>query len=313
MPISEPRAVYTLDDLRRWPEVTAGLEFPLRLGVMGDPVAHSASPPMQNAALAAAGLPLRYTRLHIRPAELAEAFGLLPGAGFAGVNLTIPHKAAALPLLDEIDPLAARLGVVNTVRVEEDGRLHGFNTDGPGFVRAVREEFGFATGGKRVMILGAAGGAGRALAAQCLLEGCARLVLVNRTFEKGQALARELHAKFPERTAPHPGGAQVETVAWEELATPALLAELDLVVNTSSVGLKEDDVSPLPAEGLPAGLLVFDTVYRKDGTPTPLVAAARRAGLRAVGGHTLLLHQGVLAFEHWFGQSAPVEIMRGAL
>lgn len=307
MPFVEARAVYTIDDLRRWPEATAGLEFPLRLGVMGDPVAHSASPPMHDAALSTAGLPLRYARLHIRPAELAEALGLLAGTGFVGVNLTIPHKAAALPLLDAVDPSAVRLGVVNTVRVEADGRLRGFNTDGPGFVRAVRGEFGFELAGKRIMILGAAGGAGRALAAQCLLEGCGPLVLANRTFDKGQALARELRAKFPGHTAP------VEAVAWEGLAAPPLPAGLDLVVNTSPVGLQPGDISPLPAAGLPPGLFVFDTVYRKDGTPTPLVAAAREAGRRAVGGYALLLHQGALAFEHWFDRPAPVEVMRGAL
>ncbi len=311
------RAVYNLEDLRRWPEATAGLAHPLRLGVFGDPVAHSASPPMHDAALALLDLPTRYARIHVRAEELPKALGLLAPMGFTGVNLTIPHKAAALALLDAVDPRAARLGVVNTVRVEADGSLLGFNTDGPGFARAVREEFGCLLRGKQVMILGAAGGAGRALAAQCVLEGCARVVLVNRTPEKTRALERELRLGFQAEVASETGsaGTRLEVVEWER--APTMLsssdAEIDLVVNTTSIGLKTGDESPVAETYLRPGLLVFDTVYRSGGAPTPLVAAARRAGARTAGGLSLLLHQGVLAFEHWFNQPAPVEVMRRAL
>ena len=307
------QTVYTLEDLRRWPEATAGLAHPLRLAVFGDPVAHSASPPMHNAALAALGLPMRYARIHVRPDELAEALGLIAAQGFVGVNLTLPHKAAALSLLDEIDLHAVRLGAVNTVQVKPGGRLCGFNTDGPGFVQAVREEFGVGITGKAVMILGAAGGAGRALAAQCILEGCGRLVLVNRIFEKARMLAQDLHTRFPEMTAPREGGTSLEVVEWERAPTRSLLAALHLAVNTTSIGLRNEDASPFPVAVLPAGLFVFDTVYRSSGTPTPLVTAARGAGAQAAGGLALLLHQGALAFEHWFGQPPPVEIMRRAL
>ena len=268
---------------------------PLRLAVFGDPVAHSVSPPMQNSALLARGIDARYTRVHVRPEELAVALARIATAGFIGINLTIPHKTAALPLLDAIDPHAVRLGAVNTVRVETDGSLRGFNTDGPGFVRAVRAEFGMELRGTRVMILGAAGGAGRALATQCVLEGCRGVVLVNRTLAKARDLASTLAERFTSSRC------ELETIAWEHVACAGPLAGVDLVVNASSVGLRVGDDSPLPSPVIPPGLRVFDTVYRASGEPTPLLAAAREAGANAVGGLSLLLHQGALSFEHWFG------------
>lgn len=298
------REVYTLADLSDWSRATAGMQPALRLAVMGDPIAHSASPPMQNAALAEAGIDLGYTRLHIRPNERAEAMRLLAPAGFLGINVTLPHKTAILPLLDSLDPHAALLGAVNTVRVEQDGSLRGFNTDGPGFSRAVAAEFGMSLRGARVLILGAGGGAGRALAAQCASEGCARLALVNRTAGKVETLAEELRDRF---------GVGTRTMPWDSPFLESELNGVDLIVNTSSLGLQADDPSPLPTDALPPGVRVFDTVYRRGGTPTPLVAAARAVGLPVTGGLALLLHQGALAFEHWFGRPAPLETMRRAL
>lgn len=285
--------VFTLAELRDgWPA-----DGP-RLAVLGDPVAHSLSPPMHDAALSACGLPVRYDRLHVRAEELAETLGLLPARGFLGVNLTIPHKTAALGLLDELDDGVRRLGAVNTVRVEPGGRLRGFNTDGPGFARAVRESFGAELNGLSVMILGAGGGAGQALARQCAGAGCAGLFLVNRTAEKARALAGELAAV---------------AVPWEDDALAAALRETDLLVNASAVGLRAEDPCPVPAGSLRPGLRVFDTVYRRDGAPTALVHAARTAGALTADGLSLLLHQGALAFEIWFGRPAPLGAMRGAL
>ena len=257
---------------------------------------------MQNAALAACGIDGRYARLHIRAGELPAVLRLLAPAGFIGANLTIPHKVAALTLLDSLDPHAAYLGAVNTVRVEPDGTLRGFNTDGPGFSQAVSAEFGLSLRGARVLILGAGGGAGRALAAQCASESCARLGLVNRTFEKARDLAAQL-------------GERVETTAvpWNDASLAAALHDTDLVVNTTSLGLRSEDPSPLPRDCLSPSLRVFDTVYRSGNVDTPLVVEARAAGALAVGGFCLLLHQGALAFEHWFNQPAPLEIMRQAL
>lgn len=300
------RAVYTLADLRDWPTATAHARPPLRLAVIGDPVAHSVSPPMHNAALAAGGIDAGYTRLHIRPDELAAAFRLITRAGFIGVNLTLPHKVAALSLLDAVDLHAATLGAINTVRVNANGRLEGFNTDGPGFERAVRADFDADLRDLRVLVLGAGGGAGRALAAQCALAGCPRLVLVNRTVEKARALAETLRSRRASQT-------EILALAWDAAALAAALPETDLVVNASSIGLKPGDGSPLAGLAIPPRLLVFDTVYRTDHAPTPLVVAARHGGARAAGGMSMLLHQGALAFEHWFARPAPLELMRQAL
>ena len=300
------RDLYTVADLRDWPAATAGVQPPLRLAVFGDPVAHSASPPMQNAALAARGCDLRYTRVHVRPEELAEALQLAGRYGFIGVNLTIPHKEAGLSLVDALNCDAERLGVINTVRFErtaEGMRRRGVNTDGAGLARAGRTALGRGRAAVRVLILGAGGGAGRALATQCVEEGCSRLVLVNRTFEKTRALAGKLHS----------GATAVEALPWESAALRRVLADTDLVVNASALGLKPDDPSPLPPEIIPTRVRVFDTVYRRDGAPTSLERAAHEAGARSVGGRALLLHQGALAFEHWFGGTAPLEDMRRGL
>jgi shikimate dehydrogenase len=304
-----PQEVYTFSDLPRWAEATAGEALPLRLAVFGDPVAHSASPPMHNAALEKCGLAARYTRLHIRPPELAEALRLLPAAGFIGVNLTIPHKAPALGLMQRVDDHARRVGVVNTVLVEGE-ELIGFNTDGPGLARAVRAEFGVDLRDLRIVVLGAGGGAGRAVAMQCALEQCVRLTLVNRTLEKAAALAHELQ---PILAGPHVSGplARLAAVPWDESALRAQLEQTDLIINCTSLGLRGSDPSPLPSAWLRPHLLVYDTVYA--AARTKLMHAADQAGARSANGLSMLLHQGALAFEIWFNREAPLDVMRAAL
>lgn len=310
MAAAPARHTYTVADLRDWPAATAGLNPPIRLAVFGDPVAHSASPALHQAALAARGLAIGYARIQVAPGELAEALGLVAAAGFIGVNLTIPHKTAAIPLLHRVDAHAAALGAVNTVCVEAGGALSGFNTDGPGFVQAVRDELARDLAGLRVLILGAGGGAGRALATQCVLAGCPRVALVNRTHARAQALAEELAALASRRGD---GTAVIEAVPWKPVALAAAARQVDLIVNASALGLKHSDPSPLTVAQLAARPFVFDTVYRGDHTATALIATARQAGARTASGLSLLLHQGVLSFEHWFGQPAPLEIMRAAL
>jgi len=303
------KEVYTLEDLRQWDAATAGEHPPIRLAVFGDPVAHSRSPQMHNAALEACGIAARYCRLHIRPGELAEALRLLPQAGFLGVNCTIPHKATTLDLVDEADEHARKIGVVNTVVVEGE-RLLGFNTDGPGLLRAVQAEFGVDLRDLRVMVLGAGGGAGRAIAAQCAIENCERLVLVNRTFEKARHLAQELEPFFK---GPRVFGPmrRLEAVPWEEHHLAAQLTNIDLVINATSCGMKRTDPSVLPASILRANLLVYDTIYTAQNTP--LMEDAQSVGARAANGKSMLLYQGALSFEIWFNRPAPVEVMRAAM
>ncbi len=310
--MSEPRESYSLADLRDWPAATAGLTPPLKLAVLGDPIAHSASPALQNAALADRKIEAGYARLHIREAELAEAIQLLRQHGFIGANLTIPHKLAALPLVDELSEGARRLGAVNTLFFEH-GRVLGFNTDGPGFVRALRAEFGVDLHDLRVLILGAGGGAGRALAAQCADSKCERLTLVNRDVSKAQSLADSLLPLFQGDTRLLGPVERLKVAAFDDDAIAAELEHTDLIVNCTPLGLRYSDPLPLSPRLLRAHHLIFDTVYFGGQQPTRLESAAREAGARAVSGHALLLHQGALAFEIWFNQAAPLEVMRAAL
>lgn len=297
---------YALTDLKTW---EAKGKSPIRLGVLGDPVAHSLSPQMQNAALEHLGLSERYGRFQIAPDELVTALGLIRRLNFVGINLTIPHKTAALSLMDEADEAARKSGAINTVLVEGE-KLIGSNTDGPGFLHAIRSEFSVDLRDLRVLLLGAGGGAGRAIAVQCALENCERLVLVNRTLEKAQELASELAPYFAGSRVLGPV-ARLQAIPWDETSLRFQLANTDLVVNATSVGMKRSDPSLFPASLLAPHLMVYDTIY----TParTPLLAAAADAGALGANGLSMLLHQGALSFEIWFGRKAPLEVMRAAL
>jgi len=297
------KPVYTLADLQAWETVTADQQPPLRLAVIGDPVAHSASPPMHNAALAACSLDLRYCRLHIRPDELPTALRLLPEKGFRGINCTIPHKASVLAAVDAADEGASRAGGVNTVVVGEDKRLRGFSTDGPGLARAVREQFGIELSEVRVLILGAGGGAGRAVAMQCAASGAKRLTLVNRSIEKLQPLHDALVAIYLRDL--------LVVAPWEDAALAEALDTSDLVVNCSALGMQPGDASPIPAALLSRRHLIYDTIYTAG--QTPLMLAAEAASARSANGLSMLLHQGALSFEIWFQRPAPIEVMRAAL
>ena len=292
------KPVYTLGDLRDWKTATHDCTPPLRLAVIGDPVAHSKSPQMHNPALLAAGIHAAYTRLHILPGEVEECLRLLPAAGFIGLNCTIPHKASALAAVDAPDEAARRAGGVNTITIHPDGTTAGTSTDGGGFSRAIRESFGTALASLRIVILGAGGGAGRAIAMQCASEGCATLTLINRTLEKLPAIATEIATFYP-----------TERLALT--SDPRAAQHADLIVNCTALGMKADDPSPIPADLLSTRQLVYDTIYV--GHRTPLLRAADAAGARGANGLAMLLHQGALAFENWFSQPAPIEAMRAGL
>ena len=298
-----PAEVYNLADLKRWPEVTDGIEPPLRLAVCGDPVAHSASPPMHNAALAEFGIHAGYTRLHVLPGELAKVFQLLRSIPFVGVNCTIPHKLAALEFVDVVDPGARRAGGVNTVKVGQDGQLTGYSTDGPGFSRAVKEAFGADLRDLRVAVLGAGGGAGRAIAMQCAFEAAPSVLLVNRTIQKIAPLAAEIGREFP-RCAVAPASLDASELG-------RTLSEFDLIVNCTALGLEPNDSSPIPPRMILSRHLAYDTIYA--ATRTPFMHAADQAGARSENGFSMLLHQGALSFEIWFEREAPLEVMRSAL
>ena len=276
-----------------------------RLVLLGHPVAHSLSPAMQGAALRAAGLPWTYELRDVPPGSLAEALAALRAdPAWAGGNLTIPHKEAVLPLLDEVDPEARAIGAVNTL-VRAGGRVKGYNTDGRGFLRDLAEH-GLDPGalrGRRALLLGA-GGAARAVAFALAGAGM-ELVIVNRTPQRARRLAADLTERFG------PGAAAARDPGDPTLGD--LVAGCLLVVNATSAGMPpQAGIDPLPPGcRLQPGQICYDLVYRP--AVTPFLARAAAAGARALGGLGMLLHQGAAAFELWTGRPAPLTVMRAAL
>ncbi|MEO8207118.1 MAG: shikimate dehydrogenase [Chthoniobacterales bacterium] len=293
--------VYPAQELLDGGKILRSLQPPAKLCVFGDPIAHSRSPQMQNAALKVCGIEQQYVRVHATPEEFPRALRALSEAGLIGANVTIPHKISALNTVDRVDEHARKIGTVNTILVEGN-KLAGFNTDGPGLARAVKEEFSADLRDLRILLLGAGGGAGRAIAAQCAIENCERLVLLNRTFEKAASLAQEL--------ASH-SNKDIKAIPWELPAIRTELEQVDLVINATSLGMRETDPALLPAELLSSKLLVYDTVY--SGGKSRLVQDAKASGARATNGLSMLLWQGALAFEIWFNRPAPIEAMRRGL
>ncbi len=293
--------VYFAKDLAGGAEIFRLMTPPARLAIFGDPVAKSASPFIQNAALVETGHPYQYVRIHVPGADLSNALAMLPGAGFLGCNLTMPHKQAAIPMMHSISKEAGLMGAINTVSIRE-GELEGFNTDGPGFSAAIREEFGVPLSALRVLILGGAGGAGRAITIQCALEKCPSITIANRTLEKGASLAEEVEKQM---------GSKVSAIPWDPSHLAKALGSTDLIVNATPLGMKEGDPSPLPDDLLGKDHLVYDTVY--NGGTTALITQARNTKARNATGLSMLLHQGAKAFEIWFNEPAPLEVMREAL
>ncbi len=269
-------------------------------GVIGDPIAHTVSPAMHNAAFRALRLDYVYVPFHVREARLGDAIAGMRALDIKGLNVTIPHKVAVMKLLDKLEPLAEQIGAVNTI-INSGGKLTGDNTDASGFIRALHEK-GVAPEGKRAVIIGA-GGAARAIA--FALASCgASMVILNRIEELNWA--QQLAA----RVAPVSGQqANALELNGENLARA--LDSAELVVNATPVGMSpHPDASPIPTGLLRSGIIVFDSVYNP--SRTRLLREAREAGAITVGGLDMLVWQGALAFEKWTGMKAPVEQMREA-
>ena len=296
------KAVYTLDDLTDRAILDAGSSSPARLAVLGWPIAHSASPRMHQPALDANRIDARYIRLEVEPRNIPEAFAKMQTLGFIGCNVTVPHKLDAMANCTEVSPAAKALGAVNTVVFDGD-IIRGFNTDGPGFQSAIADDFGADLKGLKVAIAGAGGGAGQAIATQCVMAGVAKMVLINRTVEKLGPLAARLREIGSE--------SEIITLSFEDITLADHCLDCDLIVNTSSLGLKAGDPSVLDRCCLNSGHLVYDTIYQPP--VTPLLALAQEIGCRTSNGLSMLIHQGALAFQHWFPGTSPLEAMRKAL
>ncbi len=281
--------------------------------VFGQPIRHSASPAMHNAAFEAAGLDWAYVACEVDPTYLGEAITGARRMGFCGLNLTVPHKLEAIEWVDELDESAKAWGAVNTVafEAEVDGewfpvgqidptgraiRSKGYNTDADALIRALKEDLRIEPRSARVLLLGA-GGAARAAALKLADEGVLELWLVNRTIPKAQELATEISHRYPAVTV---------DVGYPE-------SDVEIILNGTSLGLKSGDPLPLDVDRFPLERAdgVYDMIYRP--AVTPLLTAAHAAGCQTANGLGMLLYQGAAAWELWTGRQAPIEVMREAL
>ena len=273
--------------------------MPKTVFLLAHPAGHSLSPAMHNAAFEQLGLAAHYEALDVPPDAVEEAVGSLRNADCYGANVTVPHKLAVIPFMDELTEAAEAVGAVNTI-VNTDGKLLGNNTDASGFLRALRGGLDESLVEKTAVMLGA-GGAARAVTYALLSENV-RVRVYNRTVEKAQALAEDFEA-LGDISVLDEGGLE-----------PAVQTA-DLLVNTTSVGMArggvDPETSPLPSDVLPSEGFVCDLVYRP--AKTKLLRDAEAAGLLVQNGLPMLVYQGAEAFERWTGREAPVEVMFQAL
>jgi len=267
------------------------------VGIIGDPVAHSLSPAMHNAAFRALKLDFAYVAFPVGPAHVRQALEGIRALGIAGVNVTVPHKERVITWLDSISPTARRAGAVNTI-VQRDGRLHGENTDVTGFLHALRDG-GFLSQGRRALVIGA-GGVARAVVT-ALVEGDAGTVTVaNRTVARARRLTRTFRS-----TAVNLSAAPLTVLQEREV-----LGSVDLIVNATSVGLHGERFFPLAYGATPPACVFVDLIYARR---TDFLARAQRVQRRNLDGSGMLVHQGAAAFKLWTGRAAPIAVMRAAL
>ncbi|QYR24221.1 shikimate dehydrogenase [Paenibacillus sp. sptzw28] len=266
--------------------------------VIGDPIRHSKSPVMMNRAFRETGINGVYTAFHIKGDRLGDFVAGVRAMGIRGVNVTIPHKLDIMPLLDEIDESALAIGAVNTI-VNNDGRLVGYNTDGIGYVRSLKEEVEPELAGKRVLILGA-GGATRGILYALAREGVAGITISNRTVERAQELADAFRGQ----------AADIRAINGEQVKEAC--PEADIIINTTSLGMYPNvDGTPIDANWIKPGTIASDLIYNP--LTTRFLEESKQRGCRIHGGLGMFIYQGAYAFEYWTGQPAPVEAMREAV
>ena len=264
-------------------------------GLIGDPVEHSFSPPMMNAAFSYMNLDACYLAFQVETKKVSEAIAGIRALNFAGVNVTVPHKSSVIPYLDEVSPLAKKIGAVNTIS-NYKGHLKGTNTDFSGFIRSLKK-LNFSPKKKTIALLGS-GGSARALVAGLADAGALRVMLHNRTAERAEKLVTEFSQYFPLT--------QLEAVSLQTIhETP-----LDLLVNTTTVGMFSSDL-PVDLKKCRKINLLADIIYRP--SQTSLLKQAEELGINAVNGIDMLLYQGCDAFTFWTGKQAPEEVMRSQL
>ena len=271
------------------------------LAVFGDPIAHSLSPQMQNQALAKAGIDAVYVPYHVPASGIGEAVSAVRALDIWGVNLTVPHKEIVCPFLDEIDADARLVGAVNTI-VNRDGHLSGHNTDVYGFLNSLDLDLQFDPAGQRVLLLGAGGACRAAVVALCR-AGAKWVGVANRTVQRAEALVAEFSQIFSETT--------FAAFSLESSELSRALEGVDLLVNSSAVGLKGESFARFPWADVPPAIPAFDMVYSKQDTS--FVGSAKAHGHPATGGLGMLAGQGEKSFQLWTGIKPGEGVMRACL
>ncbi|MFA5629635.1 MAG: shikimate dehydrogenase [Dehalococcoidales bacterium] len=269
-------------------------------GLIGDPVAHSLSPAIQNAAFKETNADYVYLPFRVVSADLPNAIAGLRGLGICGVNVTIPHKIAVMPLLDELEPLAEKIGAVNTI-VNNNGHLKGYNTDATGFLKSL-EERNFAPAGEKAVILGG-GGVSRAITLMLAAKG-AQITILNRsgTLEQVKRTASNVSRQAQN---------EISVIELNENNLKRALADADILINATNVGMHPNTEESLVLQSfLRPEMIVYDVIYNPE--KTKLILDAEKVGAKAIGGLDLLVWQGAIAFELWTGIKAPVDVMRNA-
>lgn len=269
-------------------------------GVFGYPVKHSLSPVFQNAAFQHCGLNWVYIPFEVAPEILGKAVEAIRIFSMKGMNITIPHKKNILKYIDFIDDEVRLLGVANTI-INEDGFLKGYTTDGIGFLRSLKEDGNFNIEKKNVFLFGA-GGSGFAISGSLVNAGISRLIICNRTYEKALILKNHLKKHF--------GFENTEIVQFQERNQSSLWREIDLIVNTTSIGMKDEDIVLVEEKNLDERMFIYDIVYNRK---TKLIKSAEKLGIRYLDGLSMLVFQGAVSFTLWTGMDAPIDIMKKSL
>jgi shikimate dehydrogenase len=266
-------------------------------GVIGDPIRHSKSPTMLNRAFREKGINGAYAAFHVTPSQLEQAIAGVRGLGFRGLNVTIPHKIEVMAFLDEISEGARAIGAVNTI-VNENGRLIGYNTDGIGYVRSLKEEIEPNLAGSTIIVLGA-GGAARGILWALAQEKPAAILVANRTESKSVELAASFSPDY-----------RISSIPWSDLREACSSA--DIIINTTSVGMSPNvDALPIDVSWLKPRSIASDLIYNP--LKTTFLQQAEQLGCRVHGGLGMFIYQGAYAFEYWTGEPAPVDAMREAV
>ena len=270
------------------------------LGIFGYPISHTLSPAMHNAVIKALGLDMVYLPFEVKPSNLKEAINGIKSLGIIGVNITIPHKESVIRFLDDISEEARLVGAVNTI-VYKDRKLVGYNTDGSGYMASLKEELGFNPKSKRIIIIGA-GGAARGILAALATQKPKSITVANRTLSRAVSLIKAFKGKFRDT--------RFEAINLDDNMLKMSFNSVDLLINTTSVGMKQGKALKIPLETLPKIAIVSDIIYNP--LETLLLKKAKKLGLTTHGGLGMLVHQGARSFKLWTGMDAPMNVMRKA-